>query len=265
MSKYDFENIINNSSYMKAIRAVEDSTYMKSMRAIEDSSYMKVIHAIEDSSYMKAMRAIEDSSYMKAMHAIEDSSYIKAMRAVENSSYMKAMHEMETVLKTTKVSNHYFEIIEERISINDELIGFVQNDNNELNEQSLFINTILFSICILVVNAQVPLDQLLVNLAQNILSSTIFLYLQYSYEASKNSKNGINKTNFKNSRITTESTPLYLNPKMKSGIIENLEQYKFLEIIYEPNLHKSWLKVRTEINDEILEGYILRSYTSPIK
>ncbi|NNG75958.1 hypothetical protein HLH10_06375 [Acinetobacter sp. ANC 4277] len=112
----------------------------------------------------------------KIMH---NSSYMKAMRAVENSSYMKVIREMQTVLNTTRVSNYYVEIIEERISINDEIIGFVQKDNNELNEQSLFINTVLFSIYILTVNAQVPLDQLLVNLAQNILSSTLFLYLQY--------------------------------------------------------------------------------------
>jgi hypothetical protein len=96
-----------------------------------------------------------------------------------HSALRIVIREMQTVLNTTRVSNYYVEIIEERISINDEIIGFVQKDNNELNEQSLFINTVLFSIYILTVNAQVPLDQLLVNLAQNILSSTLFLYLQY--------------------------------------------------------------------------------------
>ena len=59
--------------------------------------------------------------------------------------------------------------------------------------------------------------------------------------------------------------PLYVDPQLKSQIIENLEQYKFLEIIDEPDLHKSWLKIRTEINGEILEGYVLRGYTSTIK
>ena len=58
---------------------------------------------------------------------------------------------------------------------------------------------------------------------------------------------------------------MYQEPKINSEIIENLEPYKFLIIVEEPDLHKSWLKVQVEINDEILEGYVLRRYTSPIK
>lgn len=137
--------------------------------------------------------------------------------------------------------------------------------SNLINDESLFINTILLSIYILVINAQVPMDQLFVTLAQNFLNSTLFFYFQSKYEVAKSSPKSINKNDFKNSRITTEPVSLHSNPKINSELIEILEPYKFLEIIYEPDLHKSWLKVRTEINGEILEGYILRRYTSPIK
>ncbi len=212
---------------------------------------------------MKMMREIQNSPATKVMREMQDSPAMKMMREIQNSP---AFNEIHITLKSIQSSNTYFEIIEDSIGISDEAIDTNNSKNiNQLNSESLFINTILLSICILSINTQVSLDQILVNLAQNLLNSTLFFYLQSKYEIAKISSNGIDKNDFKNSRITTKSVSFHFNPQINSELIETLEPYKFLEIIYEPDLHKSWLKVRVAINGEILEGYVLRRYTSPIK
>ena len=172
----------------------------------------------------------------------------------------------EALINQCPYPNRYTEIIEESIGIADKVIDTGTSKNaNQLNSNSLFLNTIFISIYILAINAQVPLDQLLVTLAQNFLNSTLFFYLQSNYELSQKSLNGIDRNFFRNARITTQQESLYTSPHIKHDVIETLEQHKFLEVLHEPNLHKSWLKVRVEIDGEILEGYVLRRYTSTIK
>ena len=172
----------------------------------------------------------------------------------------------EVLINQFPYPNRYPEIIEESIAIADKAIDTETSKNaNQLNSNSLFLNTIFLSIYILTINAQVPLDQLLVTLAQNLLNSTLFFYLQSNYELSQKSLNGIDRKFFRNARITTQQEFLYTSPHIKHDVIETLEQHKFLEVLDEPNLHKSWLRVRVEIDGQTLEGYVLRRYTSTIK
>ncbi|MBH2029116.1 MAG: hypothetical protein I8H74_01335 [Moraxellaceae bacterium] len=231
---------------------------------MQNSPTVKMIREMQDSPTMKMMREMQDSPAMKMMREMQDSPAMKMIREMQDSPAMKMMREMQ--LFTIDSCRLYSEVVEESINISNEIIDTSHSHQTQhLNDQSLFINTFFLSIYILVAHAQVPLDQLLVTLAQNFLNSALFFYFQSKYEVAKSSPNSINKNDFKNSRITTESVSLHSNPKINSELIEILEPYKFLEIIYEPDLNKSWLKVRAEINGEILEGYILRRYTSPIK
>lgn len=214
------------------------------------------------SDFFKKMESIAlqiNDSWMK-----HQSITMKSMREIHDLPALKMICEMQELQINS--SKRYFDLVEESIHISDEIIDASHSHQiKQLNGQSLFINTLFLSIYILAIHAEVPLDQLIVTLAQSFLNSTLFYCLQSKYEATKTSTNYIIKNEFKNSRITIKNSCLYINPNLKSEIIEQLEQYKFLEIIQDPDLPKSWLKVRTEINKEILEGYILRSYTSPIK
>ena len=265
---YGQKSFMPKNNTLKIIISPQNRDFLAKRMKLEmqnpDSLTAKIMREMQNSPAMKVLREIENSPAMKVFRDMEQSPAMKALQAMENSSITQVIGEMQSLLKEKEASNHYIEIVEERISMHDEIREFNQNDK-KLDEQSLFINTILISIYILVLNAQVPLDQFFVNLAQNLLNSTLFFFLQSKYEISKNLPNSFNKKDFKNSRITTKTIPLYFNPHLKSDLIENLEQYKFLETIFEPDLHKSWLKVRTEIRGEILEGYVLRRYTSPIK
>ena len=255
MSKHSLKIIIDQ---------MQDSPVMKMMREIQDSPAAKMMREMQDSPFMKMTREMQDSPAAKMMREMQDSPVMKMMREIQDSPAAKMMREMQ--LFTIDSGRQYSEVVEESINISDEIIdNSYSHQTQPLNDQSLFLNTFFLSIYILVTHTQVPLDQLLVTLAQNFLNSALFFFLQSKYEVARTSRNGINKNDFKNSRITIKAESLYQEPKINSEIIENLEPYKFLIIVEEPDLHKSWLKVQVEINDEILEGYVLRRYTSPIK
>ncbi len=267
---------IEESSFNKIVRKMQEQPMLKAALEIQEPSFMKIAREMQDLPALKMMREMQEPIFMKVAREMEqhqalrvaleiqEPSFMKIAREMQGSPALKMMREMQ--LFAIDSSRLYSDVVEESINISDEIINISHSHRIEfLNDQSLLINTLFLSIYILAAHAQVPLDQLLVTLAQNFLNSALFFCLQSRYEAAKISTNEISKSDFKNSRITAKISFLYTQPNLKSEIIEQLEQYKFLEIIQTPDLHKSWLKVRTEINEEILEGYILRSYTSPIK
>jgi hypothetical protein len=66
-------------------------------------------------------------------------------------------------------------------------------------------------------------------------------------------------------RITIKDVNLRIEPKQSAELIETIEPATLLHIIDEPNLHKSWLKVEIQRNGDVIQGYLLRRYTSVIK
>ena len=268
----------DNSAISQASKLYESSAMAQASKLYENSAIAQIAKLVALTTPIEKLLNTQEFFSLNNLLNHTEIGLInswKSANTVEQLATLTASHSslgllaeslsVSTFEKIQKES-HSIDIIEDSINIADENL----NNNNlekptQINNESLFINTILLSIYILVIHAQVPLDQLLVTLAQNFLNSVLFFYLQSKYEVAKNSPNSIDKNEFKNSRITTRTSFIYINPSLKSEIIEELEQYKFLEIIHDPDLHRSWLKVRTEINDEVLEGYVLRSYTSSIK
>ena len=158
--------------------------------------------------------------------------------------------------------NRYFDLIEEEVSFNDTaIIPISQNNRATLNNFTI----------ILLVSVILPI---FLGLITNYIYE---FYLQplaqehHSAKSEKEVKNHIKThTHFDKSlltsyRITSKPLALYTSSNLKSPILEHISSFTLIQRVEESNLHKSWLKVRVEINGEIVEGYVLRRYTSPIK
>lgn len=169
----------------------------------------------------------------------------------------------DSYIETYVGKNHYFELVEDCAFASDEVI-LTQESNNKIECQNNLIKLLFIWI--------------IFPILLNQISSYVYEFhlqpLAKEYHSAKSEKEFINhikantyfdKSLLKPYRITSKPTNLYTEAKLKSAILEKITQYTLVEKIEDPNLHKSWLKVRIEINGEILEGYVLRSYTSPIK
>ncbi|TCB52635.1 hypothetical protein E0H80_02000 [Acinetobacter sp. ANC 4779] len=70
---------------------------------------------------------------------------------------------------------------------------------------------------------------------------------------------------FINKRVVKNPTDLFEHPKLKSSIIENLPSSTLLTVLPDKTIPKSWLKVKITLNQNEVEGYVLRRNTSTVR
>ena len=157
----------------------------------------------------------------------------------------------------------YSEFIEE-CTFASGLDDDTQISNNKLNTQNNILKLIF-------INLILPI---LLGLITNYIYEFHLQPLVQAYHSAKSEKEVKNhiktNTHFDKSllvsyRITSKPLALHTSSNLKSPILESISSFTLIQRVEESNLHKSWLKVQVEINGEIIEGYVLRRYTSPIK
>ncbi|WP_373882674.1 hypothetical protein ACEQ85_12000 [Acinetobacter pittii] len=289
---------MQNSPAMKAFRETQDSPAMKAFREMQNSPAMKAFQEMQNSPAMKAFREMQNSPAMKALSAIRASQQ-KSLSSIFSKNLEGQLRLGNTLgaLQQHSISSVFHErmidyvssqpIIQDLESANvpttsnkDNLAVNSTTTTEEKNSASIITHIILWifiSIC-----SSPVFKKLSVDAAFDLTIAFVFEYvikpladeliINDSETANCNNEPVANISNqetlnqfLANKRVVTNTIDFFESPKKKSSIIESLPAGTLLTVIPDKTISKSWLKVRITLDQNEVEGYVLRRYTSPVK
>ena len=262
---------------MRMARELQGSSMARAMQELQNSSAMQMARELQGSSIMRAVQELQNSSAMQMAQEIDDTPIMRALRGLELSSLMPALSRLtgtpfnpDLINQAVTLAHYAGQRGQPSQEDLPKELAAVEAELNGLGDGSLDFTS-------LSENARSALLWLLLYLVLPFLMSLASgVALERFNERAAVSENvstpreakrlarcndGLEKDIFAGCRVVTGSRlRLRDGASMKAQVITNLPLGKLIVVL--DSYERAWLHVEVEIDDNLIQGWVARRYTT---
>lgn len=273
-SIYDNESLIRiskiypNPQYQKILNNITTDIYLKNINPTYHQEIKNMLASLGESyAVQKTLYQTFNFEHLKGLSDFLSPELYRSLACLKNSPF--PLFENGSFESAAEVEADYVKTFEPDSETKKDILE--TKDFNQLAPKTQ--NWITFTLLIvflmkdiltpyLITHSPSPIE--IRNLLTDFFVSESYNHINSSQSVKKIYEQCLSSLGLKNCRtITAHSVNFRQNPNMKSDVITTLPINKLVEVIDKSD--KSWLLVRTEIDNQMVEGWVLRRYTDNLR